>query len=241
MSGKARVTYWAGRGRCEPLRMILAAGGVLMEHNVLTAVDGAQALRALRESGKLAYDQVPLVEIDGLNLVQGTPTAQYIAQRCALWPSTPESQYRAGAVFAAAQDARAPLVSYPFHGDLNRLLADLSSPRGLWGRYAVKWEAMLAEQKFLAGDAPSLADVAVYEVLDFAHAACAASGSGTCLPSAPSPAFDQSLAAFPRLRALRAAVHELGRLKQWIEVERPEVFESDWAAYRRSVDMTLSR
>ena len=104
MSGKARVTYWAGRGRCEPLRMILAAGGVLMEHNVLTAVDGAQALRALRESGKLAYDQVPLVEIDGLNLVQGTPTAQYIAQRCALWPSTPEAQYRAGAVFEALRD-----------------------------------------------------------------------------------------------------------------------------------------
>ena len=68
MSGKARVTYWAGRGRCEPLRMILAAGGVLMEHNVLTAIDGAQALRALRESGKLAYDQVPLVEIDGLSV-----------------------------------------------------------------------------------------------------------------------------------------------------------------------------
>ena len=157
--------------------MILAAGGVLMEHNVLTAVDGAQALRELRESGKLAYDQVPLVEIDGLNLVQGTPTAQYIAQRCALWPSTPEAQYRAGAVFAAAQDARAPLVSFPFHGDLGRLQAELSSPRGLWGRYAVKWEAMLAEQKFLAGDAPSLADVAVYEVLDFAHAACAKSRS----------------------------------------------------------------
>ena len=69
---------------------------------------------------------------------------------------------------------------------LSSVLFDLSSPRGLWGRYAVKWEAMLAEQKFLAGDAPSLADVAVYEVLDFAHAACAASGSATCLPSAPS-------------------------------------------------------
>ena len=34
--------------------MILAAGGVLMEHNVLTAIDGAHALRELRESGKLA-------------------------------------------------------------------------------------------------------------------------------------------------------------------------------------------
>ena len=238
---KARVTYWAGRGRCEPLRMLLAAGGVAMEHNLLTTADGYQTLLALRAEGKLAYDQVPLVEMDGLNLVQGTPTAQYIAQRCGLWPATPESQWQAGAVFAAAQDARAPLVSFPFHGDRGRLEAELASPRGLWGRYAVKWEAMLAERRCLAGDAISIADVAVYEVLDFAHAACAASGLAAVLPTAPSPAFDRALASFPRLRALRDAVHGFGRIGQWVEVERPEVFASDWNEYRRSADRTLGR
>ena len=44
-------------------------------------------------------------------------------------------------------------------------------------KYRAASRAMLAEQNFLAGEAPSLADVAVYELLDFAHAACAASGS----------------------------------------------------------------
>ena len=203
----ARVTYWAGRGRCEPLRMILAAGGVLMEHNVLTAVDGAQALRELRASGKLAYDQVPLVEIDGLNLVQGTPTAQYIAQRCALWPSTPESQYRAGAVFAAAQDARAPLVSFPFHGDLGRLQAD-HRRRAVLGRYAVKWEAMLAEQNFSPATrrrSPTSPCTSFWIL----HAACAARARRPARRRRRRPP-RSTLAAFCAC-ALRAAVHELGR------------------------------
>ena len=72
-------------------------------------------------------------------------------------------------------------------------------------------------------------------------AACAASGLAAVLPTAPSPAFDRALASFPRLRALRDAVHGFGRIGQWVEVERPEVFASDWNEYRRSADRTLGR
>eukprot|EP00966_Prymnesium_polylepis_P213377 4941807-Prymnesium_polylepis.1 len=63
-SGLVRVTYWAGRGRCEPLRCILAAGGLEFTQRFLTEATGKQQLATLRASGMLQYDQVPLVEID---------------------------------------------------------------------------------------------------------------------------------------------------------------------------------
>ena len=157
----ATVTYWRGRGRCEPLRVVLACGGVRFVGNYLEKKADMDALKA---SGKLEYDQVPLVEADGLNLVQGTPTAVYLAQVCGLWPEMPKEQYICGHILAATQDARGPLVSFPFHLDEQRCLEELQSPKGLLGRFAPRWEALLGEGKpYFLGATPSLADCAVYE------------------------------------------------------------------------------
>ena len=199
-----KVTYWAGRGRCEPcdqpspeatnersvncslacllcsaVRCLLAIGGCEFE-NVF--MKGPDDLAELRATGKLAYDQLPLVEIDGLNLVQGAPSAVYLAQKFNLWPAEPKDQFFAGAscslhalkltrretlvrvggrahsydlphaqsascaghVFAAAQDARGPMVGYPFHLDIAKLTEELSGPKGLLGRFAPKWEGGLS-------------------------------------------------------------------------------------------------
>ena len=112
--GLVRVTYWAGRGKCEPLRCILAAAGVTFQQTFLDAATGKQELAKLRAAGTLAYDQVPLVEIDGLNLVQGTATANYLGVRLGLLPSDPADSFTAQHIYASAQDARACLVGYPF-------------------------------------------------------------------------------------------------------------------------------
>ena len=57
-SEPARVTYWPGWGRCEPLRCILAAAGVPFTNNFLTAESGRSKLESLRTAGMLQYDQV---------------------------------------------------------------------------------------------------------------------------------------------------------------------------------------
>ena len=75
------------------MRCILAIGGCKFENVFLK---GPADLADLRAAGKLAYDQVPLVEIDGLNLVQGAPTATYLAQKFNLWPKEPKEQFVAG-------------------------------------------------------------------------------------------------------------------------------------------------
>ena len=151
VSGLVRVTYWGGRGRCEPLRCILAAAGVKFEQRFFDADTGKAELTELRKKGELAYDQVPLVEIDGMKLVQITATANYLGARLGLLPSDPKEAWAAQALFGASQDARGPLVGFPFAdypsapsaASKVRILAECTGPKGLLGRYAPKWEAML--------------------------------------------------------------------------------------------------
>ena len=99
-----KVTYWAGRGRAEPLRAIIAAAGVKADNVYMKTADD---MAGLRESGKLAYGQVPLVEVDGLNLVQGMPTAIYLARKYGFYPSSDaKDEFTIGSIFASSQDAR---------------------------------------------------------------------------------------------------------------------------------------
>jgi len=226
MSSKPVVTYWAGRGRCEPLRCLLAAGGDVFESRNLTCKADMQALIA---TGKLAYDQVPLVEIDGLNLVQVQPTAGYLAQRYGLCPSDAAKAYEAKAIWASADDARGPMLSFPFHGDLEKTREDLAGPQALLGRYATRWQATLERSggPYLLGAEPSMADVGVWEALDFyrdifGHAAFAAAFAG-----------------FPKMLAHYEQVLSLGRLREWRDTGRAAVFLPDWAVYAEAVRATL--
>ena len=141
-AGLVRVTYWAGRGRCEPLRCILAAAGVLVEQRFLDKSSGKAQLARLREEGVLAYDQVPLVEIDGLCLVQGAATAGYLGRRFGLLSTDPREAYTVEQVYAASQDARACLLTFPFAdypeaptaATIARVLSECKGPKGLLGR-----------------------------------------------------------------------------------------------------------
>ena len=79
--GEAAMTvlhYFKGRGRAETTRWMLAVNGIAFENQ---AVEMPQALAALRASGKLPFDQMPLLEIDEQNLSQSTAMIRYLARR----------------------------------------------------------------------------------------------------------------------------------------------------------------
>eukprot|EP01083_Nonionella_stella_P212770 768008_1 len=87
---QVKVTYWAGRGRAEPSRLLLAAAGVKFENNFM---ESKQQFDDLKKTGKLAYNQLPLIEMDGLNLVQGGAQFRYIADKYKLRGSTVKESY----------------------------------------------------------------------------------------------------------------------------------------------------
>ena len=105
------VTYWAGRGRCEPIRVLLAASGVDFKCKFLR---DAADIESLRDAGKLAYGQVPLVEIGTSNFVQVVPVLTYIARQQGLYPEDSLDAFVVDQTVAACQDARAPLLRYPW-------------------------------------------------------------------------------------------------------------------------------
>jgi len=243
--GSVTVTYWAGRGRCEPLRCILAAGGVSFQQRFLTAATGKEELAKLRAAGTLAYDQVPLVQIDGLDLVQGVATANYLGTRLGLLPADVRESFLVQHVYASSQDARAVLVGFPFadypnapsKATIERVLRDCQGAKGLIGRYLPKWESMLEASggPFFLGRRPSIADVGVFEACDYFRDVMG------------EERFTSSFGAYPKVRGLMEAALKLGRLAEHCEVERTNYATWDakarrhanWQSYATDVRTTL--
>lgn len=215
----------------------MAAGGERFNNVFMTQPEHIQALR---NAGKLSFDQVPLVEVDGLNLVQSVPTALYLGQKYGLYPlDDAKAAYVVGHIYTSVIDARGPLIRFPFHGDKDKVLAEVTHEKALFGRYCPKWEAMLAKNSednskensggaFFLADKPSIADCAVFEVIDFYEEIFGLD------------ARKKALAPFPKLAALHAAVLELGWVREWVSEERPAVF-LPYDEYKAAVNRTLER
>uniref|UniRef100_A0A2K6SZM1 glutathione transferase n=1 Tax=Saimiri boliviensis boliviensis TaxID=39432 RepID=A0A2K6SZM1_SAIBB len=82
MAGKPKLHYFNARGRMEPIRWLLAAAGVEFEEKFLKS---AEDLEKLRNDGYLMFQQVPMVEIDGMKLVQTRAILNYIANKYDLY------------------------------------------------------------------------------------------------------------------------------------------------------------
>lgn len=186
------------------------------------------------------------VEIDGLKLVQTMPTAVYLGSTLGLLSDDPADSYVAQHIYASSQDARGPLLSLPF-GDYpnppsqatkDNRLAECKGGKGLIGRFAVKWEKMLAASggPFFLGSKPTIADCGVFEVMDYFATLFGAATYETCF------------APFPKLRANVIATKQLGRLAEYCDVDMTKhatwdpvtKTHTNWAAYAKAVRTTLA-
>uniref|UniRef100_A0A8I5NG25 glutathione transferase n=1 Tax=Papio anubis TaxID=9555 RepID=A0A8I5NG25_PAPAN len=82
MAEKPMLHYLNARGRMESTRWLLAPAGVEFEEIYLKS---AEDLDKLRNDGSLMFQQVPMVEIDGMKLVQTRAILNYIASKYNLY------------------------------------------------------------------------------------------------------------------------------------------------------------
>nr|XP_024104948.2 glutathione S-transferase A2 isoform X2 [Pongo abelii] len=82
MAEKPKLHYSNIRGRMESTRWLLAAAGVEFEEKFIKS---AEDLDKLRNDGCLMFQQVPMVEIDGMKLVQTRAILNYIASKYNLY------------------------------------------------------------------------------------------------------------------------------------------------------------
>eukprot|EP01121_Diplochlamys_sp_Union-15-3_P018117 TRINITY_DN6534_c0_g1_i1.p1 TRINITY_DN6534_c0_g1~~TRINITY_DN6534_c0_g1_i1.p1 ORF type:complete len:228 (+),score=40.13 TRINITY_DN6534_c0_g1_i1:37-684(+) len=74
---KAVLTYFNGRGLAEPTRLLLYYLGIDYEDKLFKT---REDFLELRQSGVLLFGQVPLLQINGLNLVQSKAIIRYLAR-----------------------------------------------------------------------------------------------------------------------------------------------------------------
>ncbi|NXJ85999.1 GSTA2 transferase, partial [Trogon melanurus] len=82
MTAKPKLHYTKGRGKMESVRWLLAAAGVEFEEEF---IETKEDLEKLRKSGVLMFQQVPMVEIDGMKMVQTRAILSYIAGKYNLY------------------------------------------------------------------------------------------------------------------------------------------------------------
>ncbi|XP_041511941.1 glutathione S-transferase alpha-3 [Microtus oregoni] len=199
MAGKPVLYYFDGRGRMESIRWLLAAAGVEFEEKFLKTRDD---LERLRNDGSLMFQQVPMVEIDGMKLVQCRAILNYIATKYNLYGKDMKERAIIDMYTEGMMDLDEMVLYQPYlpkeekEGNLAKI-KDKSR-----NRYFPAYEKVLKShgQDYLVGNKLSRADVYLVKVLYHVE---------ELDPSA--------LANFPLLKALRTRVSNLPTVKKFLQ------------------------
>ncbi|CAJ0930525.1 unnamed protein product [Ranitomeya imitator] len=144
MSAKPKLHYLNGRGKMESIRWLLAAAGVEFEEEFL---ETREQYEAMLRDGALMFQQVPMVEIDGMKLVQTNAILQYIASKIDMY-------------VGGTNDLMESMMRYPFFqpelkaGHLNNILQKAKT------RYFPSYEKVLRDHggNYLVGNQFTWAD-----------------------------------------------------------------------------------
>ncbi|KAI6071535.1 Glutathione S-transferase-like isoform X2 [Aix galericulata] len=164
MSGKPRLTYINGRGRMEPVRWLLAAAGVEFEENF---VETKEQLEKLVKGGDLLFQQVPMVEIDGMKMVQTRAILSYIAGKYNLYGKDLKERALIDMYVEGITDLMQMVLMFPFTPAEAKAKSLASIEEKATKRYFPVFEKILKQhgQDFLVGNRLSWADVQLLEAI----------------------------------------------------------------------------
>ncbi|XP_042746774.1 glutathione S-transferase 3-like [Lagopus leucura] len=111
MAAKPVLYYFDGRGKMESIRWLLAAAGVEFEEVFL---ETQEQYEKLLQSGVLMFQQVPMVEIDGMKLVQTRAILNYIAGKYNLYGKDLKERALIDMYVGGTDDLMGFLLSFPF-------------------------------------------------------------------------------------------------------------------------------
>uniref|UniRef100_A0A2K5M0F3 Glutathione S-transferase n=1 Tax=Cercocebus atys TaxID=9531 RepID=A0A2K5M0F3_CERAT len=203
MAEKPKLHYLNARGRMEPIRWLLAAAGVEFEEKFL---ESAEDLDKLRNDGSLLFQQVPMVEIDGMKLVQTRAILNYIASKYNLYGKDIKERalidmYTEGIV-DLTEMVSLLITCQPEERDAKTALVK----EKIQNRYFPAFEKVLKShgQDYLVGNKLSRADIHLVELLYYVEE------------------LDSSLiSSFPLLKALKTRISNLPTVKKFLQPGSP--------------------
>jgi glutathione S-transferase len=167
--GMAKLTYVNGRGRGEIIRFMLSAAEVSFEESFLNTKDD---LMELRNTGKLMFGQVPLLEINGKTLTQTDAILRYLGRHYNMYGANDDEMTLCDMVYDGIKDCGvgmkcAGLEFYPDREAGKEIIKTSAE------KFFPKFEAILKNNNnnnnnnsgFLVGEKLSYVDVALFHDL----------------------------------------------------------------------------
>ncbi|XP_015672662.1 glutathione S-transferase [Protobothrops mucrosquamatus] len=164
MAGKPKLHYTRGRGKMESIRWLLAAAGVEFEEQFL---ETKEDLEKLRSDGRLLFQQVPMVEIDGMQLVQTRAILSYIAAKYSLYGKDLKERAMIDMYVEGTTDLMLMVMTLPLQPAENKEKQSALIIERTTTRYFPVYEKILKDhgQNFLVGNKFSWADVHLLEAI----------------------------------------------------------------------------
>ncbi|XP_060090978.1 glutathione S-transferase-like [Heteronotia binoei] len=164
MAGKPKLHYFNGRGRMESIRWLLAAAGIEFEEVFL---ETKEDFEKLCNDGALLFHQLPMVEIDGMKIVQTRAILSYIAAKHNLYGKDRNEKTLIDIYVEGTIDLMGMIISLMFQTTEGKakqiaLIIDQATTR-----YFPAYEKVLKDhgQDFLVGNRLSWADVHLFETI----------------------------------------------------------------------------
>ena len=194
-----KLIYFSSRGRAEVARLVAAEAGVAYEEE---AFQGAEAFGALKASGRLPFLAVPVWEEDGLRLAQSAAIANHLARPAGLRGATPRDEALIDQALGAIEDVRGELRRLGTSDPAKRpdVRAELTTT--VLPRWFGMLEKLLGSNEYIAGNKLSVADLALWYLIEIARD----NGFSSTLADCPKlNAFFERVAARPKIAAYLAS------------------------------------
>ncbi|XP_053142311.1 glutathione S-transferase-like [Hemicordylus capensis] len=164
MAGKPKLHYTCGRGKMESIRWLLAAAGVEFEEQF---IETKEDLEKLRNDGVLLFQQVPMVEIDGMKMVQTRAILSYIAAKHNLYGRDLKERALIDMYVEGTTDLMGMIMVLPLQPPDNKEKQLALVIERATTRYFPVYEKVLKDhgQDFLVGKQFSCADVQLLEAI----------------------------------------------------------------------------
>ncbi|CAJ1067524.1 glutathione S-transferase-like [Xyrichtys novacula] len=158
MADKIVLYYFNGRGKMESIRWLLTFAGVEFEEVFLTKRE--QYVELLKD-GSLMFQQVPMVEIDGMKLIQTKAILNYIAEKYNLHGKDIKDRVMINMYSEGVMDLMEMIMMLPFTQDPKPRLENIETKAK--ERYLPVFEKVLCDTVHLVGGKHSMADVLLTE------------------------------------------------------------------------------
>jgi len=160
MTNLVKLHYFPGRGRAETTRWMLAINHINFDN---VPIETPEMLLALRASGKLPFDQMPLLEIEEQNLSQSSAMIRYLARSGEYYGSTEQDAVWCDMIAGAVADFAETSLQAAFQPTKEVAVKALQER---FNKFGPRFESRLSRNGLCAGGKLTFADVLLAEAVN---------------------------------------------------------------------------